>query len=77
MAAVLHLGNISFAQSDRDEAELEGSLSHESLAKVSELLEVRVPLNFRAEGLGPKAAVLTARTGDRLGAVGGASAAEI
>lgn len=41
VAAVLHLGNISFVQSDRDEAELEGSLSQESLAHASELLQVR------------------------------------
>ena len=41
VAAVLHLGNISFAQSDSDEAQLEGSLSHESLAHASELLQVK------------------------------------
>lgn len=38
---MLHLGNISFAQSESDEAELEGGLSQESLLHVSELLQVR------------------------------------
>jgi len=40
VAAVLHLGNISFAQSVADEAELDGDLSWTSLGHVSELLQV-------------------------------------
>ena len=40
VAAVLHLGNISFVQSIADEAELDDDLSWTSLGHVSELLQV-------------------------------------
>ena len=40
VAAVLHLGNISFVQSIADEAELDDELSWTSLGHVSELLQV-------------------------------------
>jgi len=47
VAAVLHLGNISFVQSVADEAELDGDLSWTSLGHVSELLQVDMPCSHR------------------------------
>ncbi len=42
VAAVLHLGNVTFMANDRDEARPSGPAASESLAILSHLLKVRV-----------------------------------